>query len=488
MKIETSFETFKKLAKLKKPVAISAILQAKHFTPLSLFENAYHYFGNGFLFEITHDASNKILMGFEPRGSFRVKNQVCEANLDGKKYIFNENALDALRKFKTLANVEMNGDVYGLTGGIVGLVSYEAIRLFEEKLKKETKESSIPEFLFYCYKINLVFDLNKKKIFLSIVTHPESDLEKSYKNAIDFLKKLQTILAIPSKNLFFKEYQCDGKGIESDISDNDYKKLVEKAKSYIRQGEIFQVVLSRTFKKAYQVPPFQIYQTLRKVTPAPYLFYMDNGENIILGASPEKLVSVENNSVETVPIAGTCKNSDQKTIDALLKDEKELAEHMMLIDLARNDLGKICIPGSIDIESLLKPKKAGNLVHLTSVVHGKLSDSFDALDALKAVFPAGTVSGAPKIRAMEIIDELEATSRGFYAGTLCFIDNHGNLDSALIIRTMVLKNGIATVRAGAGIVFDSIPEKEAKESEAKAASILRAIQLTEEESSHVTTD
>ena len=474
MKVETSFETFKTLSKSKRPVAISATIYTDQITPVSLFEKIYHYFGNGCLIEITDEQSKKVLMGFEPRGFFQIKNKTCEAIIDGKTHHFNESSLDSLRKFKKLSRVETHSSDSELANSMVGLISYDAVRLFEETLNQPHVSHNAPKFLFYCYRINLTFDLKKQAFIISIITDIKSPLKQSYEKAIHDLEKLHTILKSTFNEIIFDENKHNNTPIESDISDFDYQSMVKKAKTYIQQGEIFQVVPSRCFKKSYQKPPFHIYRTLRNVTPAPYLFYIDNGEQIILGASPEKLVSVKNNHVETVPIAGTCKNSDPETIHALLNDEKELAEHMMLVDLARNDLGKVCIPGSVQIESLLKPKKAGNLTHLTTVVCGKLNNTFDALDALKAVFPAGTVSGAPKIRAMEIIDELETTPRDFYAGAFCIMDNAGNLDSAIMIRTMILKNGIATVRAGGGIVFDSIPEKEAQESEAKAFSILRA--------------
>jgi anthranilate synthase component I len=480
MKIKTSFEEFTDLAKLNHPIAISAVIEADQLTPISIFENAYQHFENGLLVEINHEDSNEIFMGFDPRGCFQVKNQTCEAILDGKHYFFEENSLDALRKFKDLAKVELNFDLQGFSTGIVGLVSYDAIRLFEEKLNNFNLNKTTPQFLFYCYSVGLVFDPNTHQLTLYKVVNLDNDLKKIYEESVNFLHELEKIIKNPLKQAFSEENQSNVHLIESDISDDAYQFLVKKAKTYIQKGDVFQVVLSRSFSQPYDSSPFKIYRTLRKITPAPYLFYMDNGDNIILGASPEKLVSVKNNHVETIPIAGTCKGFGEDAVNALLKNEKELAEHMMLVDLSRNDLGKVCVAGSIHVKSLLLPKKAGDLTHLTTVVTGRLKEDLDAFDALKAVFPAGTVSGAPKIRAMEIIDALETTERGFYAGAFCFMDGFGNLDSALLIRTMILKNGIATVRAGAGIVHDSISQKEAQESEAKAFSVLRAIEMTNE--------
>ena len=249
-------------------------------------------------------------------------------------------------------------------------------------------------------------------------------------------------------------------------------------------GDAFQIVLSRSFQQNYQAKPLDIYRALRNVSPAPYMFYFPSDYGILLGASPEKMITVRGSVVEINPIAGTRprRNPDEEATNAqaLLTDEKELAEHRMLVDLARNDLGAVCIPGTVKVTELLQVKHFSHVSHLTSVVTGQLCADKDALDALQATFPAGTVSGAPKIRAMEVIDALETSRRGCYAGALCRLDALGNFDSCIAIRMAVLREGVATVRTGAGIVADSNPAAEAAETRHKAQGILAAIALAEE--------
>ncbi len=261
--------------------------------------------------------------------------------------------------------------------------------------------------------------------------------------------------------------------------------LVERAKQYIIEGDAFQIVLSRRFTQHYQATPFDIYRALRRISPAPYMFYIPTDDGVIVGASPEKLIKVRHNQVEINPIAGTrprLQNNQDEIIETeLLNNEKEVAEHMMLVDLARNDLGRVCAPKSVQVSDLLKVKHFSHVSHITSTVKGQLRDNMDALDALAAVFPAGTLSGAPKIRAMQIIDELETSKRGLYGGAICRLDHQGNLDSCIAIRMALLQDGKATIRTGAGIVYDSDPKSEANETRQKAQSVLAAIQLAEEE-------
>lgn len=481
MKIETNLKTFLALAEANLPVVISGSIQADHLAPMSVYENLSGSLTRGFLTEMRESHPDKIFMSFEPRGTFKFDRQGYSAALDGNPCYFETSPIDALREFQHLSCVKAENLSIGLSGTLLGFINYDSMRLFEEKLSKAPSEKHHPEFSFYTYKINLVFDIKKQLLTICVVQPLSESLLKDYQKAVQLLKDISEKINSP----LIKKPKIHRKkvtqSIQPNINENDYQALVKTAKSYIQQGDIFQVVLSRSFKNTYASTPFEIYRTVRRIAPVPYLFFMDTGDDIIIGASPEKLVSVNNRKVETVPIAGTCKNTGKDAITDLLNDKKECAEHTMLVDLSRNDLGKVCKAGSIQLEYFLKPKEAGNLVHLTTLVTGELLDNYDAFDAFIAVFPAGTLSGAPKIRAMEIIDELETEARGLYGGALCFIDNAGNLDSAIVIRTMILKDGIATLRAGAGIVFDSIPEKEAQESFAKASSILNAIQITEEE-------
>lgn len=260
--------------------------------------------------------------------------------------------------------------------------------------------------------------------------------------------------------------------------------MVEKAKEYIHKGDAFQIVLSRQFYKKYLVSPFQIYRALRMSNPSPYMFFIEHNNTFIAGSSPERLASVKNRIVETHPIAGTRKrgataHDDRVIAEDLLNDKKEVAEHVMLVDLARNDIGSVSVPGTVQIKKFKDIQHLTKVMHITSVVEGELSANKDALDGLRAVFPAGTLSGAPKIRAMEIIDKLEPSRRGLYGGAVCFVDNDGNLESCIAIRMAIMKDNIATVQAGCGIVFDSDPASETEETRSKASAVLNGIDLAE---------
>ncbi len=260
-----------------------------------------------------------------------------------------------------------------------------------------------------------------------------------------------------------------------------FREAVRKAQEYIRAGDIFQVVLSRQETVDCALDPFTVYRALRMVNPSPYMYFLRNQETTIAGASPEMLVRVENRRVETRPIAGTRPRGQGRSDDAiardLLADEKERAEHLMLVDLGRNDLGRVCRFGSVAVPEMLKVEHYSHVAHLVSSVTGELAEGKDALDALAATFPAGTLSGAPKIRAMEIIDELEPVRRGLYGGALGYIDLGGNLDFCIAIRTLVMQAGRVTLQAGAGIVADSDPAYEERETEAKAGALFAALRL-----------
>ena len=256
--------------------------------------------------------------------------------------------------------------------------------------------------------------------------------------------------------------------------------MVEKAKQHIVDGDIFQVVLSRCFSTKVDAKPFDVYRALRFSNPSPYMFYLEVNGYAIAGASPEKLVSIEDGVVEIRPLAGTRprgKLPDKELAEDLLNDEKEVAEHMMLVDLARNDVGRVGVPGTVKVSRLKEIEYYARVIHISSTVQAQLSPDKDVFDALKGGFPAGTLSGAPKIRAMEIIDELESSSRGIYGGTICAIDGVGNMDNAIAIRMAMIKDGVATVRAGGGLVYDSDPQEEADETRHKARAILDGIAL-----------
>jgi anthranilate synthase component 1 len=266
-----------------------------------------------------------------------------------------------------------------------------------------------------------------------------------------------------------------------------YDEIVEKAKEYIVEGDIIQVVLSQRFQRRTTSHPFDIYRALRTVNPSPYMYYLDFGEFQVVGASPEMLVRVEDGKIDYHPIAGTRRRGktpeeDEALEQELLKDEKERAEHVMLLDLGRNDVGRVSKPGTVEVPQMLEIERYSHVMHLVSHVTGRLREDLTPFDVLRACFPAGTVSGAPKVRAMEIIAELERDRRGTYAGCVGYFDLAGNMDTAIAIRTMVVKDGVCHIQAGGGIVYDSQPHFEFGETENKAGALLRAIDLAEEQS------
>ena len=373
--------------------------------------------------------------------------------------------------------------------GAVGFVTYDAVRLREAIPDRHLNEQDLPDFLFNFYHTTLIFDHDNHTLLIAkMVDLDEGDVAQVYEEAQQYLQNLVDKITHPNVSNALSSPISEEVGIVNhphvDISDAEFIELITQAKHHVRLGDAFQIVLSRCFKQAYTVSPMDIYRALRKVSPAPYMFYFPMAQGVMVGASPEKMITVREGLVEINPIAGTRARSfvadEANNAAELLADEKELAEHRMLVDLARNDLGSVCQPGSVKVKTLLQVKHFSHVTHLTSAVTGQLSFNKDALDAFQATFPAGTVSGAPKIRAMEIIDALETSKRGLYGGAFCRVDALGNFDSCIAIRMAVLRDGIATIRTGAGIVADSNPESEAAETRQKAQGVLAAIALAEE--------
>lgn len=369
--------------------------------------------------------------------------------------------------------------------GAVGFVTYDAVRLRENIPDRHEKERDLPDVLFNFYHTTLIFDHVQHKLLLAKMVEVNGSANQVYDEAHVYL---QSVINKISQTRPFEGDAVMEKTVnpmpEVDISDKDFMLLVEQAKEHITAGDAFQIVLSRCFKQRYTAKPFDIYRALRKVSPAPYMFYFPMKHGVMVGASPEKMITVRQGVVEINPIAGTrsrsTKADEANNAAELLADEKELAEHRMLVDLARNDLGAVCEPGTVQIKDLLQVKHFSHVSHLTSIVTGTLAAGNDALDALQATFPAGTVSGAPKIRAMEVIDALETSRRGLYGGAFCRMDALGNFDSCIAIRMAILRDGVATIRTGAGIVADSNPASEAAETHQKARGVLAAIALAEE--------
>ncbi|MDD5288258.1 MAG: anthranilate synthase component I [Dehalococcoidales bacterium] len=374
-------------------------------------------------------------------------------------------------------------------GGAVGYLSYETVGRFEKLPSPERDPLHLPEARFMFVDTMLVFDHVTHKIKVLSYVHLDGDIDKAYQQALDKIDELVRRLHQPLEikpPTSGKNSPLHNSRLTSNFSRENFESKVQKIKEYITAGEAIQVVLSQRLAQPTNLPPFEIYRALRTINPSPYMFYLDFKDFQIVGASPEVLVRVEDGTVMTRPLAGTRPRGKTPEEDALLEkelrnDEKERAEHIMLVDLGRNDIGRVSQPGTVAVSELMDVERYSHVMHLVTHVQGKLRPEMNAFDALRACFPAGTVSGAPKVRAMEIIAEMETEKRGPYAGAAGYFSFSGNMDMAIAIRTMVVNKGIAYVQAGGGIVYDSVPGREYEESMNKARALLRALEQAEGE-------
>ena len=381
-------------------------------------------------------------------------------------------------------------DLPRFTGGAVGFVSFDLVRRMERLPETVRDDLGLPDLLFGLYDTVLAFDHLRQRIQIisnirteeqgaSVSTGALTSLYRRARRRIERTEALLKRSIVP-----FRGSRKGAGRWTARTGAARFKAGVRRAKEYIRAGDIFQVVLSQRFDRRSGAPPFAVYRALRRINPSPYMYHLDFGEVSLAGASPEMLVRVEGDRIWTRPIAGTRRrgrdeDEDNRLQDDLLADAKERAEHVMLVDLGRNDLGKVSRPGSIEVTRFMTVERYSHVMHLVSEVAGRLRPGRDAFDGLMACFPAGTVSGAPKVRAMEIIDELETARRGAYAGAVCYVDYAGNLDSCITIRTVVMRDGVAHVQAGAGIVADSTPDGEYRECVSKAGALLEAVERAE---------
>lgn len=376
-------------------------------------------------------------------------------------------------------------------GGFVGYVGYDMVRFFEPKLyeiiSRKKDDLKLPDLSLILCDLLIIFDHIKHKIKILVtvdLASAKNDAQKIrlYNIALARIREAKNLLNKPVKISQDGREKRDFR-IRSNYSKADFMRMVNKAKEYIRKGDIIQVVISQRLSAKIQGDTFQVYRNLRSINPSPYMYYLNLKDVTIIGSSPEMLVRCENRVVETRPIAGTRPRGendeqDDKLSKELLQDEKERAEHLMLVDLGRNDIGRISRYGKVKVEEFMRVEKYSHVMHIVSSVKGILSPDKDSYDIIKATFPAGTVSGSPKIRAMEIINELENTRRGPYAGAVVYFGFEGNLDSCIIIRTIIVKGNTAYIQAGAGIVADSRPAREYQETLNKAKALLEAVRIS----------
>ena len=394
--------------------------------------------------------------------------------------------LAEIEKFQQQYRVPRIEGLPRFTGGLVGYFGYDTIRYIEPRLRTTNKEDQLgcPDILLLVSDRIVVFDNVSNKLML--IVHAQPECANAYQNAQHELDKLEQILL--TKLVINKPCNTPRTVNESDFisgfTQTKYEQMANRIKRYIIDGDVMQVVLSQRLSIPYHAPPLYLYRALRTLNPSPYMYYFNMDDFYVVGTSPEILVRKEESTVTVRPIAGTRPRGNNEEDDLmlereLLSDPKEIAEHLMLIDLGRNDISRVCKTGSVKLTEKMITERYSHVMHIVSNVVGKIKDGVSAIDVLRATFPAGTVSGAPKIRAMEIIDELEPVKRGIYAGAVGYLSWAGNMDTAIAIRTAVIKNNLLHIQAGGGVVADSVPLNEWKESMDKGRVIFRAVTMAE---------
>ncbi|WP_291174502.1 anthranilate synthase component I [Hyphomicrobium sp.] len=427
------------------------------------------------------------VIGLAPDVVWRAHGETAEINRAPHRnpHAFRAEAQPTLASLRALlaeSRLELPSELPPMAAGVFGYMGYDTVRLIETLPEVKEDELGVPDAVLARPTVIVIFDSVKDELSIVTPVRPDKkiDAERAYKAALKRLKDAVTALdaplphgaALAPKTLAQPEPR-------SNTTAREYMSMVERAKEYIRAGDIFQVVLSQRFSAPFALSPFALYRALRRTNPSPFLFHLDLGDFALVGSSPEILVRLRDGEVTIRPIAGTAPRGateaeDKALADALIRDPKERSEHLMLLDLGRNDVGRVAEVGSVEVTAKFVIERYSHVMHIVSNVIGRLAGKRDAIDALMAGFPAGTVSGAPKVRAMEIIDELEKAKRGPYAGCVGYFTADGEMDTCIVLRTALVKDGTLHVQAGAGIVFDSVPEKEQQECINKAKAVVRA--------------
>ena len=478
-------ETFKKLAKEYTVVPVFKRLLADTLTPVSLFLNIREGAKYPFLLESVIGGENLARYSFLGRDPFQILEFDGEKTMlkNDEQSIEMESPYFNVLKYMTTAFSEPKiPELPRLTGGAVGFSSYDTFRQIEDLPNVPEDDLNLPEAVWAFYDEIYAFDHVKHQIILikSMFINEKTDLDEAYSKANDRLAGMEE--RVMKTTSLQTSFSIKKDQLSSNLAESRFGEMVKTAKNYIYEGDIFQTVLSQRFETPFSGDSFMLYRALRMVNPSPYLFYLDYEGFQIIGSSPEVLVRVQDEEVRLLPIAGTrprgkTHEEDLELEEDLKDDPKEVAEHIMLVDLGRNDLSRVSKAGSVKLERNQAIERYSHVMHIVSDVVGKLDDEQTAVDALMQCFPAGTVSGAPKIRAMQIIDELEPTKRGIYAGAVGYFDYSGNMDTCIAIRTMVAKDGKIYIQAGAGIVADSDPKKEFEETKNKAKALIEALSV-----------
>lgn len=419
-------------------------------------------------------------LGFDPYLTFQAKNGTATLDSGEARLDLTGDPMTALWQVSQ-QHLSVGTEILpNFFGGLVGFMAYDAVRQFEHLPDRHPDLDQYPDLLFHAYRMMLCCDHKTRIMTVGMVVPPREDAYVAALHAIQ--TSYESLLKSPSLPEHSYRMTQDP-SIDIEITDETFRDLVKQVQESIQKEEISKTIISRTFSRTYAGSPFALFRASRMLNPSPCHFLLDYPEFSLVGASPGKLISVIGRELEITPLAGTYPRKsaadDRGLDDQLLHDPKETAEHMMLVESVKQDLAKVSSPGSVRVSKLMGLEHFSHVTHIVSYVNGTLDPRFHALDALKAAFPAGTLSGIPRIPALKIIDALEKSRRGLYAGAVCALDARGNLDSVLINRTAVLKQGVAYVRAGAGIVHDSNPQKEADESRHKAKAMLESLKAAE---------
>ena len=485
MRINTSFKVFKNTHLKKKHQLLFTSKNCKNYSKV---ENLYKFLlaeKDSFIFESVEKGSIRgryTIIGLNPDKIWNINNSSVTLNKDGRKIKIKANPLKFLNKLIENFKLKIPTQLPSMASMLVGYFSYDIIRYIEKVPNKCKDDLDIPDVRLSRPKNLIIYDNVKKKIFYIENIYSDTKIKNYADTYNSILKKFELFenfenIKLPSQFT----YSTNKNKIKSNTSKLKFKALVNKAKNYIKKGDIFQVVLSQRFERKINKRPIEIYNHLRKSNPSPFMFYFNYQDFNVLGSSPEILVRLRKGEVTIRPIAGTrprgrnTKEDNKFKLD-LLKDKKELAEHLMLLDLGRNDVGKVSHINSVKVTEKFKVEKYSHVMHIVSNVVGKFNNKFSLFETLLSGFPAGTVSGAPKIRAMEIIDELEKNKRKLYAGGIGYFTSNNEFDTCIALRTALIKNNKFYVQAGAGIVADSKPEKEYIETINKAKALMKAVE------------
>lgn len=460
-------------------------IAADLLTPLAVYLKLAGDSEDSFLLESVDGGENLArysFIGVNPRMRVRSMGDETVVTKPEGSASYQQNAFEFLREQFSKTTVESDQGLPAFSGGAIGYFDFDCVECFEPTLKRERSETPLAEFMFFDSVI--AFDHVRQTIHIVTLSSEMSDEFPSRETAVEknrsIRKRLESgVFEIPADPLPTGDAE-----VVSNFTAHDFEDAVRKVKELINAGECYQVVLSQRFERKTNASPVSIYRAIRSLNPSPYMFLLQMNGRSVIGASPEMLVRCREDKLEYRPIAGTRPRGkdakeDLELAEEMRSDPKEVAEHMMLVDLGRNDLGRVAEFGSVKVERLMEVEKYSHVQHLVSQLSAKLRSDKDQVDALAACFPAGTVSGAPKVRAIEIIRDLERDPRGVYAGAVGYFDYAGNMDTCIAIRTMVLEDGIAKIQAGAGIVADSVPELEYQETVNKARAMIRAIEIAE---------